>query len=158
MNDKARAAPAGAKSPTVGRHGARRLTIQALYQWEMTGDGLGDILKQCRERESGRMAIDYDYVDTLVRGVAGDVNTLDMKIEQYLDRPMLQLDPIERNILRAAAYEFCARVDVPYRVVINEAVELAKVFGSEEGHKYVNGVLDKLARQVRMAETRPKQN
>jgi len=139
--------------PANGRRAARRLAIQALYQWDLTGDGIGDIITQCVEREPGRMAVDYGYFEEMVRGVAGSVSTLDPEFEKCLDRPVDQLDPIERAVLRAGTWEFVNRLDVPYRVVINESVELAKTFGAEEGHKYINGVLDKLAKHLRAIET-----
>ncbi|MEM6985467.1 MAG: transcription antitermination factor NusB [Pseudomonadota bacterium] len=140
-------------TPISGRKAARRLAIQALYQWDLTGDGIADIVEQCMAREPGRMAVDYEYFDAMVRGVATSISSLDARYEPFLDRPTEQLDPIERAVLRAGAWEFENRLDIPYRVVINEAVDLAKVFGAEDGHKYINGVLDKLARHVRVAET-----
>lgn len=84
------------------------------------------------------------------------VSDLDKDIEPFLDRPVSDVDPIEMNLLRMGAFEFRHRVDVPYRVVINEAVELAKVFGGTDGHKYINGILDKLSLRLRAAETRNK--
>ncbi|MEM7377416.1 MAG: transcription antitermination factor NusB [Pseudomonadota bacterium] len=144
----------GTPSPVAGRRAARRLAIQALYQWEMTGDGVVDIVAQCAAREPGRIPVDQAYFEALVRGVAGSINTLDAEYERCLDRPVDQLDPIERAVLRAGTWEFLNRMDIPYRVVINESVELAKVFGAEDGHKYINGVLDKLAKHLRAAETR----
>ncbi|MEM9601772.1 MAG: transcription antitermination factor NusB [Pseudomonadota bacterium] len=142
----------GTASPVAGRRAARRLAIQALYQWEMTGDGIADIISQCVAREPGRIPVDQAYFEALVRGVAGSISTLDPEYERCLDRPVDQLDPIERAVLRAGTWEFLHRLDIPYRVVINESVELAKVFGAEEGHKYINGVLDKLAKHVRAPE------
>lgn len=146
-----------APSPTVpisGRRAARRLAIQALYQWELTGDGITDIVEQCAKRELGRMPVDYDYFGALFRGVASSVASLDPRFEHFLDRPVNQLDPIERAILRSGTWEFVNRFDIPYRVVINEFVDLAKLFGAQDSHKYVNGVLDKLARHIRVSETR----
>lgn len=146
------ASPA-ARSPINGRRAARRLAIQALYQWDLTGDGIVDIIEQCAGREPGRIPVDHAYFDEMVRGVAASVSTLDPQFERCLDRPVDQLDPIERAILRAGTWEFVNRLDIPYRVVINESVDLAKMFGAEDGHKYINGVLDKLAKHVRALET-----
>ncbi len=147
-------AAASGGSHTNGRRAARRLAIQALYQWDLTADNVGDIVTQCIEREPGRMEVDFDFFEQTVRGVAGAVTSLDAQYEKCLDRPVDQLDPIERAVLRTGTWEFINRLDVPYRVVINESVELAKMFGAEEGHKYINGVLDKLAKHLRAAETR----
>jgi N utilization substance protein B len=133
------------------RSRARHLAVQALYQWQMTGQDVGDVVGQSlTSQDGGRFEV--DYFRDLVRGVATDLNALDAALQPHVDRPIPQIDPVERAILRLGAHELAHHPEVPYRVVINEAVELAKVFGAEEGHKYVNGVLDKVARALRAAE------
>jgi N utilization substance protein B len=138
---------------TQGRHAARRVALQALYQWQLTGDSPKDILAQFREERPLKGA-DLDYFRELTLGVPEAQVQLDAAVEPFLDRPMDRIDPVERAILRLATYELMQSLDVPYRVVINEAVDLAKVFGAEQGHRFVNGVLDKAVRRLREAETK----
>ncbi|WP_455380875.1 transcription antitermination factor NusB [Acidihalobacter prosperus] len=134
------------------RHAARRLAIQSLYQWQMTGDYPKDILAQFQdERPLGDA--DVAYFRELLMGVPEHLQAIDEAVSPYLDRPLERVDPVERAILRVAIYEMMQCIDVPYRVVINEAVDLAKVFGAEQGHRFVNGVLDKAVRKLRIAET-----
>lgn len=133
------------------RHAARRLAVQALYQWQIAGDHPKDVLAQFREERPLGDA-DMDYFRELLLGVPEHVETIDTAVAPYLDRPLDRVDPVERAILRLAVYEMMQRLDVPYRVVINEAVDLAKVFGAEQGHRFVNGVLDKAVRQLRAVE------
>lgn len=130
---------------------ARRRAMQALYQWQMTGHDLRDIDSQFRT-EQDMSKVDVDYFHELLHGVPKIVDELDAIIEPYMDRTMQEVDPVERAILRLAAYELQQRIEIPYRVVINEAIVLAKAFGSDNSHTFVNGVLDKAARQVRQAE------
>ena len=117
----------------------------------MTGQDPGRIAAQFLADEDLRKA-DPDYFRELVREVPARVAEIDAALEPFLDRPLAQVDPVERAILRIGGYELIQRPDLAYRIVINEAVELAKVFGAEQGHRYVNGVLDKLARAVRSVE------
>ena len=133
------------------RSRARHLAVQALYQWQMTGQDVGDVVGQFLASQDGTK-FEVDYFRDLLRGIAINLNALDAWLQPHVDRPIAQIDPVERAILRLGAYELAHHPEVPYRVVINEAVELAKVFGAEEGHKYVNGVLDKVARALRSAE------
>lgn len=134
------------------RRRARRLLVQALYQWQLTGDSLGDLEDQFRGRkEYGR--IEKPFFSHLLSGVIRQTGELDELLEPILDRRLEALDQVERAILRAGAFELKGRIDVPYKVVINEYVALAKVFGAEESHRYVNAVLDKLARTERALET-----
>lgn len=119
--------------------------MQALYQWDMAAQNLADIETQFRE-EHQLTNTDLAYFSELLHQVPARLDELDAELERYLDRALRYLDPVERAILRIGAYELAQRIDVPYRVVINEAVELCKVFGAEQSHKYINGVLDKLAR------------
>lgn len=121
---------------------SRRRALQALYQWQITGQSAGTIATQFFEEQDMSIA-DDDYFRDLLGGVEREREALDAGLEPLLDRPLEQVDPIERAVLRLAAYELKSRLDVPYRVVINEAIDLAKDFGAEGGHSYVNGVLDK---------------
>lgn len=130
---------------------ARHYAVQAIYQWQMTGQAIGEVKDQfLTEQVQG--GFDINYFDVLLQGVSGNLVTLDQHLKPCLDRSIESVDPVERAILRLGAFELIHRMDVPYRVIINEAVELAKVFGAEQGHRYVNGVLDKLAKQSRKAE------
>lgn len=136
----------------AARSRARRRALQAIYAWQMSGSGIAGIIEQFRLEQDMQIA-DLDYFEDLVRGVEQNRPELDAGLAPFLDREIAQVDPIERAALRLGAYELKHRPDVPYRVVLNEAVELAKRFGAEHGHTYVNGVLDKLARQWRPAES-----
>ncbi len=133
------------------RSRARQRAVQALYQWQLTAQNLGEIETQFLEdREMGKA--DLEFFHELLHEVPACLNELDGLLTPLLDRPLDQVDPVERAILRIGSYELKSRLDTPYRVVINEAVELAKIFGGDQGHKYVNSVLDKVARQLRAAE------
>ena len=124
---------------------ARRRILQALYQWQMTGSEPADIQRQFfSEHRLGRM--DLDYFSEVFRGVTGEVDSLDAAFDRYLDRPAANLDPVELALLRLGSYELRERLEVPYRVCIDQAVELAKGFGADQSHKYINGVLDRVAR------------
>lgn len=133
------------------RRRARSAAVQALYQWQLSGQNVGEIDAQFSD-EHAETKTDLAYFRELLHQVAGRVDELDGYFKEYLDRPVNELDPVERAILRLGVYELAHRLDVPYRVVINEAVELAKTFGAEQSHKYINGVLDKVAHRVRVAE------
>ena len=135
------------------RSQARHHAVQAIYQWQMTGQDIRDIHDQFIS-ENDPSEFEITYFEGLLRGVPTHLGELDGELAPCLDRSIESVDPVERAILRLGAFELMHRLDVPYRVVINEAVELAKVFGAEQGHRYVNGVLDKLARKVRGAEQR----
>ena len=117
----------------------------------MTGQDPGRIAAQFLADEDLRKA-DPDYFWELVQQVPARAAEIDAALEPFLDRPLAQVDPVERAILRIGGYELMQHPDLAYRIVINEAVELAKVFGAEQGHRFVNGVLDKLARAVRPVE------
>ena len=137
-------------SPSARRK-ARRFTLQALYQWQLAGAAVSDIEAQFLANQDFAK-VDREYFHDLLHGVLGQVKTLDELLTPYLDRRVEELSQVEKAILRLGAFELKERQDVPYRVVINEGIELAKVFGAEDSFKYVNGVLDKLARQLRYAE------
>ena len=135
----------------AARSRARRRALQALYAWQMSGSSSRAVIEQFRHEQDMQVA-DLEYFEDLVRGVDAHRAELDAGLAPFLDRGIEQVDPIERATLRLGAYELKHRLDVPYRVVLNEAIELVKRFGSEHGHTYVNGVLDKLAREWRGAE------
>ena len=136
---------------TGKRSRARHYAVQALYQWQMTGQNVSDIDSQfLAEQDAG--SFEVPYFKELVHGVPANLQALDEQLSPLLDRALSSVDPVERAILRLGAYELMRHPEVPFRVAIDEAVELAKVFGAEQGHKYVNGVLDKMAKKVRSAE------
>jgi transcription antitermination protein NusB len=155
------------------RSQARRYALLALYQWQVTGQSPSEIGRHflhdpiwmgevadslalaaeegpCDDPE--QRVYDHDLFGQLLSGVPGHVQELDALLQPLLDRRVEQVDPVERAVLRLGAYELVHCPEIPYRVVINEAVDLAKAFGAEQGHRYVNGVLDKIARQVRGGE------
>ena len=125
-----------------------------MYAWQISGTPMESVVLQFEHEQEMEVA-DVEYFRDLVAGVESKVDELDAKLQPWLDRPVEQVDPIERAILRLATYELLHRVDVPYRVVINEAVEVTKTFGGTDGYKYVNGVLDRIAAKLRSVETRP---
>jgi transcription antitermination protein NusB len=133
------------------RRKARRLLLQALYQWQLASNSLRELTEQFAQDENMAQA-DSIYFQEALQIIPAKQQQLDDYLTPFLDRPILELDPIELAILRIGAYELSERLEIPYRVVINEAVELTKTFGSIEGHKYINGVLDKLAHQLRTVE------
>ncbi len=135
----------------VTRARARRRALQAVYAWQMSGGEVGQVISQFAHEQAHEIA-DLEYFDDLVRGVVKHRAILDEALDGYLDRTVEEVDPIERAVLRLAAYEMLHRIDVPYRVVLNEAIEIAKRFGSEHGHTFVNGVLDRAAAEWRAAE------
>lgn len=132
------------------RRKARRLILQALYQWLMSGTDVPDIVRQFREAEHGK--VDWQYFEQVLLEIPSQAESLAGHLNPLLDRAPTALDPIEKALLYLGAFELANRIDVPYKVVINECVELAKVFGATGSHKYINGVLDKLAPELRAAE------
>ncbi|WP_109477935.1 transcription antitermination factor NusB [Paraburkholderia sp. C35] len=134
------------------RRRSRELATQGLYQWLLSGSPAGEIDAQLRGAQ-GYDKADHEHLDAILHGVIRDSEALSTDLTPCLDRPIDQLSPVERAVLLVAAYELKNHVDIPYRVVINEAVELAKTFGGADGYKYVNGVLDKLSVKLREAET-----
>ena len=135
----------------TSRRRSREFALQGLYQWQLAGTDAATIARQLAEAR-GFDKIDADYFKALLDGAVADAPALERDISPYLDREFSRLSPVERGILLLAGYELKHRLEVPYRVVINEAVELAKSYGGTDGHKYVNGVLDKLAAQLRAGE------
>jgi N utilization substance protein B len=132
------------------RRKARKLIMQALYQWHMTGDDVAVIEAQFRAEYSGKT--DWDYFHEVFSEIPRQHEELDAQYEPFLDRQLKSLDPVEKALLRLGTFELAKRIDVPYKVVINECVNLAKQFGASESHKYINGILDKLARDLRSLE------
>ena len=135
----------------VARSRSRRRALQAVYAWQLSHANERDLIAQFAHEQAHEVA-DLEYFEDLVRGVLRHRATLDAALADYVDRGMEEVDPIERAALRIAAYELVHRPDVPYRVVINEAIDSTKRFGSEHGHTYVNGVLDKAAATLRSTE------
>ena len=136
--------------PLAQRRKARRLVLQALYQWLMADLDPKAIAKQFREETPGK--VDWDYFEEVFSEIPNSAQKLDEFLAPLLDRDLAALDPIEKSLLYLGSFELTNRIDVPYRVVINECVELAKIFGATDSHKYINGVLDKLAPTLRPAE------
>jgi N utilization substance protein B len=133
------------------RHRARELAMQGVYEWRLSGKSAKLIENVTREEKSlGRY--DTEFFGQLLNGAIAEHEALSAQIAPHLDRAVRELSPVEFSVLLLGAYELTHHPEVPYRVVINEAVELAKTFGGSDGHKFVNGVLDKLAAQVRATE------
>lgn len=137
--------------PVANRRKARKLIMQATYQWLLSDNEPLDIAKQYHEDTHGK--IDWDYFDEIFGAIPKQAAELEALFLPLLDRKSESLDPIEKSLLLLGTFEMAHRIDIPYRVVINECVELAKTFGATDSHKYINGVLDKLAPQLRSAET-----
>ncbi|HYM48879.1 MAG TPA: transcription antitermination factor NusB [Burkholderiaceae bacterium] len=133
------------------RHKARRAAVQALYQWQLTGQEPGDIERHFilgHEMDG----VDMEYFHHLVCEIPLHKCELDDHLSPHLDRKLVEVDPVELACLRLGAYEFEFHPEIPYKVVLNEAVELAKTFGAEHGHKYVNAILDRVAHKLRSHE------
>ena len=143
--------PAGKK--TAGsRTRARRLAMQAVYQWLLNEASIADIEKQFLQDPESQSA-NQEYLSELMQGVLQHHADLSAQLSPCLDRPLAEVDPVERAVLLIAAYEFSHVPSVPYKAVINEAIELTRRYGAEQAHKFVNGVLDKLAKETRSTET-----
>jgi len=133
------------------RSRARRLALQGLYQWQLSGTPAQEVIAQLLADQNARDT-DVDYFRMLLRDTVSDCVALEQQYGSYLDRPAVQLDPIERSILLLGTYELRSCLEVPYRVVLNEAVELSKKFGAEDSHKYINAVLEKVCAELRTTE------
>jgi len=142
------AAKAAIRSP---RHRAREFALQGLYGWLLAGGECGEITRRFQS-SPGYAEVDEAYFIELMQGVTASAAALRAQFTDAIDRPLAQLSPIEHTILLIATYELAHRPEIPYRVVIDEAVELAKDFGGSEGHRYVNAVLDKVAARMRGAD------
>ena len=139
------------------RRKSRTMAMQALYQWAMSGDELQSIEAQYFEHNN-LAKVDVEYFRDILFGVPKFLNEIDTAISQNIDRNLTEINPIELAVLRVATFELLKRLDIPYKVVIKEALNLAMSFGSSEGHKFVNGVLDKVAKQVRTVEIQSNPN
>lgn len=137
----------GAATPAM-RHKARHFALQAVYQWQMTGDNPTEIERQFREDQPIHGA-DLDYMHDLISGVITNIAQIDETFSPYLSRPLDDLDEVDKAVLRLGTFELMFRQEVPFRVVINEAIMLAKSFAEKDSHKFVNGVLDKVVRNLR---------
>lgn len=135
----------------VARSRSRRRALQAIYAWQVSGGTAQQVIAQFAHEQAHEIA-DLVYFQDLVRGVLGHHTELDAALAGFVDREVDQIDQIERAALRIAAYELHHRPDVPYRVVLNEAIDGTRRFGSEHGHTYVNGVLDQAAAAWRAPE------
>ena len=131
---------------------ARRSAVQALYQWEMTHAPVAEVIAEFICDRSELKKADVDYFTSMLQGATGKVAEIDTGLAPLLDRPLYQLGPVERAILRIGMYELLFHQEIPWRVIVNESVELAKMFGAEQSYKYINGVLDKAARSIRAVE------
>jgi transcription antitermination protein NusB len=143
------------KKKSFSRHArvrARRSAVQALYQWGMSEVPIQDVINEFVNERSELKKADTDYFKELLRGTAKESKNLDKQLIPLLDRELDDLDPVEKAILQIGIYELTFHSELPYRVVLNEAVDLAKMFGAEQSHKYINGVLDKAAKIIRTIE------
>jgi N utilization substance protein B len=138
----------GGATGKLARRRARELALQGLYQWQLAKTDVVMIATQLAERE-GYGKADQDYLRDLLHGAIAQADAIEQAIGRCIDRPYSELSPVERGVLMIAAYELAHHPEVPYRVVINEAVEIAKSYGGTDGYKFVNGVLDKLVPRLR---------
>ena len=135
------------------RHWTRRLLVQALYQWRLADTELTALLAEFRTSEDMRSA-DPDWFADALRSILNDAGPLASQLSVHLDRPWEQIDPVEQGVLLLGAYELTQEFGTPYRVVITEGVELARLFGAQDSHLYINGVLDRIAREARAVEVK----
>jgi N utilization substance protein B len=133
------------------RRRSREFALQGLYQWQFTGDTAAQVLKNLSEMEEFASA-DHAFLEAQLRGTIAEAAELARQLEPLADRKWVEVSPIERSILLMGAWELIHKQEIPYRVTINEAIELGKRFGATDGHKWVNGVLDRLAATVRASE------
>ncbi len=144
-----------ASAPAISKRArikARRNTVQALYEWFMTGKDVADVIAEFESDEQTLAKTDVEYFKLLLRGTIKNSDQLDLKLVDLIDRPVKELDAIERAILHIGCYELEHHLEIPWRVVVNESIELAKMFGAEQSHKYINSILDKLAKDLRSTE------
>ncbi|MGB3725529.1 MAG: transcription antitermination factor NusB [Glaciecola sp.] len=135
------------------RKQARELAVQALYAWAMSGNDMSQV-ELTMVTTNDMTKVDMEYFQAILHGVSADAEGIDKTYKPYLGRLPEEMDPIEQAIMRLATFELVNRVDTPFKVVINEAIELAKVFGAEESHKFINGALDKAVKTLRKDERR----
>ena len=139
------------KETIRGKRRARRLIVQALYQWQMTGHEIYEIEAQFRV-SNNMEKVDTDYFCRLLHGIPQNIQEIESNFKEYLDRPIEDLNPIELAVLRIGTFELLHCLEIPYKVVLDESVSLTKEYGSQDGYKYVNGVLNKLAQKARATE------
>ncbi len=139
------------KASQIGaRSRARELIVQSLYQMQIAGHGEAELLSQFRERPDYKR-VDQEYFDEVLTAICRNTEKIEKRIDKFADRPLSQLDPVERGILLLGFYELQEKPDVPFKVVINESVNIAKRFGATDGHKYINALLDRAAQELRPA-------
>lgn len=131
---------------------ARRSVVQALYQWGMSEKSMAEIIREFEKDRSELNKADVEYFREILKGIEKHLTELDRQLLPWLDRPLEKIDPVENAILHLGMYELLYHLELPWRVVLNESIELAKMFGAEQSHKYVNGILDKAAHQIRTVE------
>ena len=139
------------------RHMARRNAVQALYQWDITGQSVDEI-ENAFINDDAFVGVQRSYFQHLIENVPRQCEVLDGRLKQCISRELDSIDPVERAILRLSTYELLFRPDIPAKVVLNEAIELSRVFGSEEGFRFVNGVLDALVNKIPVEEIRSEQH
>jgi N utilization substance protein B len=139
------------KKPSM-RKKARKYAVQGIYQWHLSGNSIKDIEFQFLETINSKK-VDVPYFQEILVNSLTNITEIDELLTPNINREFSEVNPVELAVLRLACYELKHRIDVPYKVVINEALDLTKTFGAEEGHKFVNGVLDKLAKELRPTET-----
>ena len=133
------------------RRKARELAVQAVYSWQLSGNNIADVEAHFLT-DNAKRRFDIEYFQQLLHGVAANLTKIDDIISPHVDRPLVDVDHVEKSIIRTAIFELTDCQDVPYRVVINEAIELAKAFAADDSHKFVNGVLDKAVKDLRPNE------
>ena len=133
------------------RSRAREVLVQLLYQKQIAGHDLRELRSQVKDRKEYK-GVDQQYFDDALAGICGDIDAIGERIDEFADRPYEYLDPIEKSILLLGFYELQSASEVPYRVVINEAVNLARRFGAEDGYKYINALLDRASKKLRPEE------
>ena len=130
------------------RRKARELAVQAVYSWQLSQNSISDVENNFIA-DNAKRRFDIEYFQLLLKGVASNLSELDLAITPHVDRPLEDVDHVEKSILRVAIFELSECKEVPYKVVINEVIELAKSFGADDSHKFVNGVLDKAVKLIR---------
>lgn len=143
--------PSPTRNPQHARRRARRSAMQALYQWQIARIDLKEIEDQFLI-DQDMSKVDLQYFHELLHRIPAQLDDIDLLLKEFVDRPINEIDPVERAILRIGVFELEQHLEIPYRVVLSEAVQLAKQFGALDGHKYVNGVLDKIAQTSRQTE------
>jgi len=142
----------GKRFSPKARARSRRTAVQACYQWLITSRSMPGIIREFEEGNPELKKADLGYFRELLLGIASHSQELDEKLQVYLDRPLAEVNLVETAVLKIGMFELVYRPEVPWRVVMNEMIELAKMFGAEQSHRYINGVLDRAAREIRAVE------